>query len=68
MAQPKCPSCGARGADYINAAASIQKEGYGDRDIDSIFRIIYCSECGHIHGILPRIINTKPYTIKDDGY
>ena len=64
MAQPKCPSCSAEGTENISAAPSQMKTVWNN----PVFRIVYCSRCGHIHGIVPQAISTDLKDIRDTGY
>ena len=46
---PKCPSCGIVGMDYIKEFANIgTKRGSGD----PWFEIVACIKCGHVYGTL----------------
>ena len=46
---PKCPSCGIVGMDYIKEFGNIGTErGSGD----PWFEIVACIKCGHVYGIL----------------
>ena len=45
---PKCPSCGMVGMDFIQEFPSNTKRGSGD----PWFEIVACIKCGHVYGIL----------------
>ena len=50
MAEPKCPSCGITGFDYIVAAESSEKA----RDGKPWFNIAMCDQCGHVYGVFAK--------------
>ena len=45
---PKCPSCGIVGMDYITENPSKTQRGSGD----PWFEIVACIKCGHVYGTL----------------
>jgi predicted nucleic acid-binding Zn-ribbon protein len=52
MAEPKCPECGIEGIQHITSQESAQKSRGGD----AWFEVAYCTACGHIYGVFPKII------------
>ena len=52
MAEPKCPDCGAQGAQHIVSSDSVEKS----RDGKPWFAIVHCDECGHVHGVFAKHI------------
>lgn len=55
VAEPKCPSCGVQGTQYIVSTESEQQSRNGD----PWFEIAHCSECGHVYGVFPKVVH-KP--------
>ena len=45
---PKCPTCGIVGMDYIKEFSSGTKRGSGE----PWFEIVACIKCGHVYGTL----------------
>lgn len=52
MAEPKCPSCGVVGLEYIVSGDSSEKSRQGK----SWFNVAYCKNCGHVYGIFSKHI------------
>ena len=52
MVEPKCPSCGIEGVEYIVSKDSKEKSRQGK----SWFNIAHCSNCGHVYGIFSKHI------------
>ena len=48
---PKCPSCGIVGMDYIKEFGNIGTKRGGERG-DPWFEIVACIKCGHVYGTL----------------
>jgi hypothetical protein len=49
--EPKCPSCAIVGIEYISSGESSEQSKGGD----AWFNIVYCNQCGHIHGIFNKV-------------
>ena len=54
MADPKCPSCEAKGLNKIVSQESNEKNGAGD----AWFYVVHCSECGHVYGVFAKRVIT----------
>ncbi len=54
MAEPKCPSCRAKGASHIVSQESKEESTSGE----AWFDIVYCKECGHVYGVFPKVVHT----------
>lgn len=56
MEQPKrnpvCPECKAHGINYMIKKNSLTM----DRQNNPEFEVVYCSECGHVYGVLQTVI------------
>ncbi len=50
MAEPRCPSCDARGIRHIVAADSEARS----RDGKPWFDVIHCDACGHVYGVIAK--------------
>jgi DnaJ-class molecular chaperone len=50
--QPKCPQCGVTGTDCIMSRKGGTSTSRGKQFILSPFSVVFCSECGHVYGIM----------------
>ena len=50
--QPKCPQCSAVGTDYIVSRKGGIGSSRGKQFVLAPFSVVFCSECGHVYGIL----------------
>ena len=53
--QPVCPGCSAEGAEFIVSCDSCEQSG----SKESKFQIVYCSQCGHVYGVLNKSIDAR---------
>jgi uncharacterized Zn finger protein len=53
IAEPKCPVCGAEGANSFAVTDSVQRARNGD----VWFQIVHCAGCGHVYGVYNKIVH-----------
>ena len=56
---PKCSKCGIEGIVYIASEDSTEQSKGGD----TWFNVAYCNQCGHIHGIFNKVVNSPSVTL-----
>jgi hypothetical protein len=49
--KPKCPQCGIEGIEYMSSENSTEQSRLGD----AWFDVVFCNQCGHIHGIFNKV-------------
>ena len=50
--QPKCPQCGVIGTDSILSRKGGTSTARGKQFILSPFSVLFCSDCGHVYGVM----------------
>lgn len=51
---PRCSQCGIEGIEYISSIDSTEQSKKGD----AWFNVSYCNQCGHIHGVFNKVVNS----------
>lgn len=57
---PICPNCNVEGIEHISSEDSTEQSG----NEDPWFNVVYCNQCGHIHGIFNKVVNSPAIKLK----
>jgi curved DNA-binding protein CbpA len=50
--EPRCPECSVAGTKYITTKKAVAGASRGKQFIDAPFSIVFCSQCGHVYGVV----------------